>query len=287
MGCNIGRRVVAESKTPDPLRSSGAARITQRTVALVYLGVLVMVPIVAIFWRTIGDGWAQFWSAISSSQAVTAYRLTLEVAVLAVLLNAVFGVGVALLITRFRFPGRRLLGAISDLPLSVSPIVVGLALVLVYGPLDSWFGSELHSAGIQIIYSVPGMVLATAFVSLPLVLREVMPVLEEAGTEQEQAARVLGASDWQSFKRITVPTIRPALMYGIVLTFARSIGEYGAVKVVSGNVSGIGQTQTLALVIGSRVDQLQTGYYQLAFILIVVTVSAITIMSFKRKEEAP
>jgi sulfate/thiosulfate transport system permease protein len=277
---------VADSKTLDPLRGNRSARVAQRSIALVYLGGLVLVPIVAITWRTIGDGWSAFWSAISSSQAVTAYRLTLEVAVLAVLLNAIFGVGVALLLTRYRFPGRRLLGALCDLPLSVSPIVVGLALVLVYGPVDSWFGSDLQSAGIQIIYSVPGMVLATAFVSLPLVLREIMPVLEEAGTDQEQAARVLGASDWQSFMRITLPTIRPALMYGVVLTFARSIGEYGAVKVVSGNVSGVGQTQTLPLVIGSRVDQLQGGYYQLAFIMIVVTVSAIVIMSFKRREEA-
>ena len=278
---------MAESTTLDPLRGSRPARVAQRSVALVYLGVLVMVPIVAILWRTIGDGWSAFWSAITSSQAVTAYRLTLEVSVLAVLLNTVFGVGVALLLTRYRFPGKRLLGAFCDLPLSVSPIVVGLALVLVYGPLNSWFGSTLQNAGIQIIFSTPGMVLATAFVSLPLILREVMPVLEEAGTDQEQAARVLGAKDWQSFVRITLPTIRPALMYGIVLTFARCIGEYGAVKVVSGNVSGVGQTQTLALVIGDRVDQLQAGYYQLAFILIVVTVGMITVMSFKRKEEAP
>jgi sulfate transport system permease protein len=167
----------------------------------------------------------------------------------------------------------------------VSPIVVGLALVLVYGPLNSWFGTGLQSAGIQIIYAVPGMVLATSFVSLPLILREIVPVLDEAGTDQEQAARVLGANAWQSFRRITLPTIRPALMYGVVLTFARSIGEYGAVKVVSGNVSGVGQTQTLPLVIGDRVEQLQGGYYQLAFVLIVVTVTAITLVSHKRKEE--
>jgi sulfate transport system permease protein len=277
---------VAEAvTTPDSLRGGRAARVTQRSVALIYLGVLVTIPIVVITWRTIGDGWSAFWSAVSSSQAITAYRLTLEVSVLAVLLNVVFGVGMAVLLTRYRFPGRRVLGALSDLPLSVSPIVVGLALVLVYGPLDSWFGSGLQSAGIQIIYAVPGMVLATSFVSLPLILREIIPVLEEAGTDQEQAARVLGANAWQSFRRITLPTIRPALMYGVVLSFARSIGEYGAVKVVSGNVSGVGQTQTLALVIGSRVDQLQGGYFQLAFVLIVVTVTAITAVSFKRKEK--
>jgi sulfate transport system permease protein len=276
---------VAETRTANPLGINRGTRITQRTIALIYLAVLVMIPIVVITWRTIGDGWTTFWSAISSSQALTAYRLTLEVSVLAVALNVVFGVGVALLVTRYRFPGRRLLGALSDLPLSVSPIVVGLALVLVYGPLDSWFGSGLQGAGIQIIYALPGMVLATSFVSLPLILREIIPVLEEAGNDQEQAARVLGANAWQSFVRITLPTIRPALMYGVVLTFARSIGEYGAVKVVSGNVSGVGQTQTLPLVIGDRVEQLQGGYYQLAFVLIVVTVTAITVVSHKRKEE--
>jgi sulfate/thiosulfate transport system permease protein len=269
----------------NPLGAHRGTRLAQRSIALFYLGVLVLIPVVVITWRTIGDGWATFWSAISSSQAVTAYGLTLEVSVFAVLLNMAFGVGVALLLTRYRFPGRRFLGALADLPLSVSPIVVGLALVLVYGPLDSWFGTGLQSAGIQIIYAVPGMVLATSFVSLPLILREIVPVLDEAGTDQEQAARVLGANAWQSFRRITLPTIRPALMYGVVLTFARSIGEYGAVKVVSGNVSGVGQTQTLPLVIGDRVEQLQGGYYQLAFVLIVVTVTAITLVSHKRKEE--
>lgn len=277
---------MAETQTAKPLGVNRGARVAQRSIALIYLGVLVVIPIVVITWRTIGDGWSPFWSAISSSQAVTAYRLTLEVSVLAVALNVVFGVGVALLLTRYRFPGRRMLGALSDLPLSVSPIVVGLALVLVYGPLDSWFGTGLQSAGIQIIYAVPGMVLATSFVSLPLILREIVPVLEEAGTDQEQAARVLGANSWQTFARITLPTVRPALMYGVVLTFARSIGEYGAVKVVSGNVSGVGQTQTLPLVIGDRVEQLQGGYYQLAFVLIIVTVTAITAVSFKRKEES-
>jgi sulfate transport system permease protein len=275
---------VAETTTLEPLRGSRTAQITQRTVALIYLGVLVLIPIVVITWRTFSPGWAEFWSAISSSEALTAYRLTLEVSVLAVLVNVIFGVGLAMLLTRYQFPGRRLLGALADLPLSVSPIVVGLALILVYGPLDSWFGSGLQSAGIQIIYAVPGMVLATAFVSLPLILREIVPVLNEAGMDQEQAARVLGANAWQSFVRITLPTIRPALMYGVVLTFARSIGEYGAVKIVSGNVSGVGQTETVPLVIGDRVEQLQGGYFQLAFVLIVVTVTAITVVSLKQKE---
>jgi sulfate transport system permease protein len=275
---------VAEHLAAGPLRAVRTTRVAQRTLALTYLAVLVVVPIVVVTWRTFAGGWSVFWSAVSSTDAVTAYRLTLEVAVAAVALNAAFGVGVALLLTRYRFPGRRLLGALSDLPLSVSPIVVGLALILVYGPIGGWLGSGLHHAGIDIIYALPGMIMATAFVSLPLILREIVPVLEETGTEQEQAARVLGANAWQRFRRITLPTIRPALLYGVVLSFARSIGEYGAVKVVSGNVSGVGQTQTVPLVIGTRVDQLEPGYYQLAFVLIVVTVTAITVVSVKHRE---
>jgi sulfate/thiosulfate transport system permease protein len=244
----------------------------------------VLVPIVVVCYRTFDEGWSAFWSAISSSEATTAFRLTLEVSLAAVAINTVFGVGVALLMTRYRFPGRRLLGAMTDLTLSVSPIVVGLALVLVYGPIGGWFGKGLQSAGISVIYALPGMIMATAFVSMPLILREIVPVLNEAGDDQEQAARVLGANWLQTFRRITLPIIRPALLYGVVLSFARSIGEFGAVKVVSGNITGSGQTATVPLVIGNDVDQQQTGFYQLAFVLIVVTVAAITLVSVKRKE---
>lgn len=279
---------MAEATTaPRPAVPAEAARLAQRTLALTYLGVLVLVPIVVVTWRTFAGGWSAFWEAISSAEALTAFRLTLEIAVAAVVINAVLGVGLGLLMTRYRFPGRRLLGALADLSLAVSPIVVGLALILVYGPVGGWFGAGLQNAGIQVVYAVPGMILVTCFVSLPLVLREIVPVLEEAGTEQEQAAQVLGARAAQRFLRITLPIIRPALLYGVVLCFARSIGEYGAVKVVSGNVSGVGQTQTVPLLVGDRVEQMQPGAYQLAFVLIVVTVAAITAVSLKRKEEHP
>lgn len=280
---------MAESTTalPRQVLPAGTARLAQRTLALAYLAVLVLVPIVVVTWRTFADGWTAFWDAISSAEALTAFRLTLEIAAASVAINAVLGVGLGLLLTRYRFPGRRLLGALTDLSLAVSPIVVGLALILIYGPVGSWFGAGLQNAGIQIIYAVPGMILATCFVSLPLVLREIVPVLEEAGTEQEQAAQVLGAHAGQRFLRITLPIIRPALLYGVVLCFARSIGEYGAVKVVSGNVSGVGQTQTVPLLVGDRVEQMQPGAYQLAFVLIVVTVAAISAVSHKRKEERP
>jgi sulfate transport system permease protein len=262
------------------------SRYALRAVALVYVAVLVVVPLVVVGSRTVHQGWSAFWSAISSAQAVEAFRLTAIVAGSAVVLNVVFGVGAALLLTRYRFPGRRLFNGLIDLPVSVSPIVVGLALVLVYGPYNGWFGKSLHSAGISVIYAVPGMVLATAFVSLPLVVREIVPVLEEEGLDQEQAARVLGASARQRFVRITLPTIKWALAYGIVLSLARSIGEFGAVTVVSGNISGSGQTQTATLVVAERAEQLEPGAYQMAVVLIAIAVIAIVIVSLLRPKEA-
>ncbi len=263
----------------------GSAKLTKyalRSLAVVYVGVLVLIPIGVVTWRTITDGWTVFWDAISSDQAVTAFRLTLEIAIAAVAINVVFGVGTALLISRYRFPGRRLLGSLTDLSVAVSPIVVGLALVLVYGPFNGFFGKPLAHAGFPIIFSLPGMIMATAFVSMPLVLRSVLPVLDEEGIEQEQAAKVLGASAWHRFRRITLPTIRPALAYGIVLSLARSIGEFGAVKVVSGNISGVGATQTTTLLIDERSEQFEPGAYQLAFVLILITVAAIAIVSLRR-----
>lgn len=265
--------------------SSNRAKYTMRAVVVLYVAVLVFVPIIVVTWRTFEDGLGAFWSAISSEQAVTAFRLTIEIAVAAVVINTVFGVGVALLISRYRFAGRRLLGALTDLSVSVSPIVVGLALILVYGPYNGIFGKSLAANGFQVIYSLPGMIMATAFVSLPLVMRSVLPVLDEEGIEQEQAAKVLGASALQRFRRITMPTIRPALAYGIVLSLARCIGEFGAVKVVSGNISGAGQTMTATLLIDERSQQLEQGTYQLAFVLILITVAAIAFVSFRRGKE--
>jgi sulfate transport system permease protein len=265
--------------------ASSRGAVVQRSIALAYLGVLVLIPLAVITWKTVSAGWSAFWAAISSNQAVSAFRLTAEISIAAVVLNTVFGVSLALLLTRYRFRGRRLLGTLADLPISVSPIVVGLALILVYGPFSGWFGKGLADAGLPIIFHLPGMILATTFVSMPLILREVVPVLEEEGIEQEQAARVLGANAWQRFSRITLPTIRPALAFGIVLGLARSIGEFGAVRVVSGNVSGAGQTQTVPLVIAERFEQNEQGYYQLAFVLILITVLAIVVVSLRRKKE--
>jgi sulfate transport system permease protein len=214
-----------------------------------------------------------------------ALKLTALVAVLAVVINLVFGVGISLLLVRYRFPGRRILSALIDVPLSVSPVVVGLALVLAYNPRNGLFGPGLAHAGIDVIFASPGMVLATVFVALPLVIREVVPVLEEIGDDQEQASRSLGANAVQTFRRITLPSIKWAVVYGVVLSLARSLGEYGAVKVVSGNV--VGQTQTATLVVESKYQGFdQSTAYATAFLLALASVICIVVVSILRPSES-
>jgi sulfate transport system permease protein len=225
------------------------AKWVLRLLALTYLLFLLVIPIGLIGWRTFEHGVGPFIEALSTPEALHAFKVTLVVALWAVVLNTVFGVGTAILLVRHNFPGKRLLNALIDLPLAVSPVVVGLALILVYGRFAP-FGGWLDRHGIQVIFSTPGMVLATVFVSLPLVVRAVAPVLEEMGTEQEQAAQTLGAGVAQTFWRVTLPGIRAAIGYGVVLCLARALGEYGAVAVVSGRL--IGETQTLTLFVEER-----------------------------------
>ncbi|GAA1265314.1 putative sulfate ABC transporter, permease protein CysW [Planotetraspora silvatica] len=225
------------------------AKYGLRTIAVLYLFFLLVLPVGLIIWRTFGDGLGPFVEALTSASAVHAFQVTLTVALWAVAANTVFGVGTAVLLVRHRFPGKRLLNALIDLPMAVSPVVVGLALILVYGRFAP-VGGLLESWGVQVIFSTPGMVLATVFVALPLVVRAVVPVLEELGDDQEQAAHTLGASRLQAFIRITLPGIRWALAYGVVLCLARSLGEYGAVAVVSGRL--VDQTQTLTLFVEER-----------------------------------
>src|SRR4051795_6149147 len=224
------------------------ARITLRVLALAYLGALVLIPLAMILYRTFEDGIGAFIDSVTTPASISAISLSLTIVAIVVPLNVVFGLVTALALSRGRFPGRRLLEAVVALPFAISPVIVGVSLLLLWG-VNGWFGG-LADAGFQVIFSLPGMVLATLFVTLPFVVREVEPVLHEIGDEQEQAAATLGASRWQTFRRITLPAIRWGLAYGVVLTVARSLGEFGAVTVVAGGVPG--QSQTLTLLVHAR-----------------------------------
>jgi sulfate transport system permease protein len=262
---------------------SATTRWTLRLVAVAYVLILVVVPLGVMVYRTFADGIGEFVESIAAPEAVTAITLSVEVAIQAVLINTVFGVAIALLITRYRFRGRGLINTLIDLPVSVSPVIAGLALILVYGS-NGWFGGFLAAIGVQVIYSVPGIVLATCFVSLPLVVRELIPVLDEIGLEQEQAGRSLGASAWQRFWRLTIPSIRWALAYGVVLSLARALGEYGAVRVVAGNV--LGATQTMPLLAGQRYADLdENGAYAISFVMVAIAIICIIIVALLKPRE--
>src|SRR3954471_15393261 len=199
-----------------------------RSFALGYLAMILLIPLGMIFYRAFEDGLAHFWQSITTPEAIHAFYLTFLIAAIAVPLNTIFGIVCALVLVRTRFRGKAILNALIDIPFAVSPVVIGLSLILVYGQ-GGWAGQWFLDNGIQVIFSVPGMVLATIFVSLPFVVREVVPVLEEIGDEQEQAARTRGANGWQTFWRVTLPAIRWGVTYGVVLSVARAIGEFGAV----------------------------------------------------------
>jgi sulfate/thiosulfate transport system permease protein len=254
-----------------------AFRLGLRSIALLYLGGLLLVPVGMILAHTFSNGVGPVWDAMTAPDAVAALKLTLEIALIAVPLNTIFGITMALVMVRREFPGKSLLSALIDLPFAVSPVIVGFTLILVYGQ-NGWFGSWFIDQGSPIIFAVPGMVLATIFVSLPFVVREVIPVLREIGTEQEQAASTLGATPLQTFRRITLPAIRWGIVYGVVLTTARCIGEFGAVAVVSGRV--IGQTQTLTLRVSQQYENFDhTGAYTAALELAVIAIVTLFLMN--------
>jgi sulfate transport system permease protein len=244
-----------------------------RFLALGYLGLILIGPLAMMVLRTTED-LDGAWAAISNPDTIAAFKLTLTVAAIAVAVNTVFGIVCALLIVRGDIPGRGFLNAFVDLPLSLSPVIVGFALVTLYG-LNGWFG-WFQRNGYEILFATPSIVLATIFVTLPFVVREVVPTLREIGTEQEQAAQTLGASGWQTFWRITLPSIRWAVVYGVVLTAARAIGEYGAVALVSGNIAGETQTATLRV---EDAYQFAYGNYAPAYgIAFVLAATAILIL---------
>jgi sulfate transport system permease protein len=252
------------------------SRLALRTLALGYLFVLVLVPLGMILFRTFEDGFVAFWESVTTPASIAAISMSLTIVAIVV----------PLALARGRFPGRGVVQAIVDLPFAVSPVIVGVSLVLLWG-VNGWFAG-VADAGFQVIFSLPGMVLATIFVTLPFVVREVEPVLHEIGDEQEQAAATLGASRWQTFWRITLPAIRWGLAYGVVLTVARSLGEFGALTVVAGGVPG--ESQTLTLLVHARyIDDHNTfGAYAAATVLMglaLVTLLVMTVLNRKRDAE--
>lgn len=291
-------RRAGEQTAPDPLEfephvelgsggahrgavGTGRSRFALRGLALLYIGLLLGAPVAMVFYRAFEPGLAAMWESITEPNALHAFWLTIICVGVAVPLNTIFGVTSALYIVRGRGRLRRVLDAIIDLPFAISPVVVGLALILVYGQ-NGWFGEQLTSAGLQVIFSLPGMILATTFVSLPFVAREVIPVLREIGDEQEQAAHVLGAGNWQTFWRVTLPSIRWGVGYGIVLTTARALGEFGAVAVVSGKI--IGETETATLLVENRFTQFDVaGAYAASVVLAVAALIVILSMTLLQR----
>jgi sulfate transport system permease protein len=250
-------------------------KLTLRTIALGYLGLLLVVPVGMVFYRALENGIGPAWDAVTTPPAQHAFYLTCVIAAIAVPANAVFGIATAWLLARYDFRGKRILDVLIDLPFAVSPVIVGLALVLVWGR-EGWFATT------SVIFSTPGMVLATIFISLPFVVREVEPVLREEGVEQEQAAQTLGANGFQILRKIVLPTIRWGLTYGIILATARALGEFGAVAIVSGKISG--RTETMTLYVEDRFQSLDlAGAYAAALVLALIAVAVLALMTFLQR----
>ncbi len=258
-------------------------RYALRCVALFYLTVILIAPLGIVFYRTFEDGFRPAWEALSAPDTIHAFKLTLIITAIAVPLNTVFGIVCALAIVRKRFPGKGLLNAFIDLPLALSPVVVGLSLFLLYGR-TGWFGGFFERHDIQVLFALPAMIIATIFVSLPFVAREVVPTLREIGDEQEQAAKTLGANGWQTFAKITLPSIRWAVIYGVILTTARCLGEYGAVAVVSGRIQG--QTETATLRVEERYDSFDlAGAYAISIVLALIAITVLLAMTLVKPKE--
>jgi sulfate transport system permease protein len=259
-------------------------RLALRFSALGYLAAILVAPVGMVFWRAFEHGFGRFWDAIATAEAVHALELSVLIAAICIVANAVFGVLCALAIVRWKVPGRGLLNALVDLPLALSPVVVGVGLFLVYNSRTGWLGPWLQDHGIQMLFALPSMILATVFVSLPFVVREVVPLLREIGTDQEEAAATLGASGFATFYRITLPAIRWGVAYGVVLTTARALGEFGAVAVVSGHI--VGQTETLPLYVQDRHDVFDVvGVNAGAVVLAVLAMSTVLAMNLLKPRE--
>lgn len=250
--------------------------------ALLYAGLLLVGPLIGLLWGAFREGISPFLREVLSPNALHAFKLTLQLSLAATAINTVLGVCLAYVLVRDNFPGKRLLNGLVDLPFAVSPVIAGFMLVLLFGR-GGWLAPVTDALGIKMVFALPGMLLATVFVSLPFVARELMPVLEQAGTRSEAAAYTIGASPWKTFWLITAPAIRWGLLYGISLTFARAIGEFGAVLVVSGSVSGL--TETATLYIYRALDERNAvGAYAVAVVLAAFSFLLLLAMEFLKKE---
>ena len=276
-----GRDVdVMEARSRDA-RQGRRVRGLMLAAALLYVGILLVAPLAGIAWSALKGGLGTVWDTLQQPDVLHAFYLTVVITVVTVVVTSVFGVIVALVLSRDRFPGKRLVSAIVDLPLAVSPIIVGLMAVLLFGN-GGWFEPWFTAHGIQILGALPSMILVTVFVAIPFVIREVYPVLEELGMEEEQAAWTLGASRLQTFFRVTLPNIRWGLLYGIALSTARALGEVGAVLIVSGLIQG--QTETATLYIYRAFEQNQyTQGYVVALVLALVSIVLLVVIEHSKK----
>jgi sulfate/thiosulfate transport system permease protein len=266
---------------------STAVRVTLIGGALLYVTVFLMLPLAAVFMEAFAKGWQLYVAALTDSDALAAIRLTLATVVITVPLNAAFGLAAAWATTRFEFRGKELLITLIDLPLAVSPVISGLVYVLLFG-MQGWFGPRLQKHDLQVIFAVPGIVLATIFVTFPFVARELIPFMQSQGAEQDEAASVLGAGGWSIFWRVTLPGIKWSLLYGVILCTARAMGEFGAVSVVSGHVRG--ETNTLPLQVEILYNEYNfTAAFALASILTLlalVTLLAKKLIEWKTRRSA-
>jgi len=284
MSSNVGTVPRLGAKATGRVRRRRAKSRLPRVLALTYLGLLLAAPVGMIMYRTFEDGLQPVIDSLTTAEAQHAFWLTFLMVIVAVPLNTIFGVITALLMVRKRWPGKWVMNALIDLPFAVSPVIVGLALILAYGN-NSDIGGWLVDHGIEVIFTPLGMILASIFVSLPFVVREVIPVLKEIGTEQEEASETLGANSWQTFWKVTLPAIRWGVAYGVVLTTARVLGEFGAVSVVSGKLSG--ETETLTLRVKERFEHFDmVGAYSASMILAVMALATLLAMNIFKKEDS-
>ena len=245
--------------------------------ALAFLLLMLVVPLAAVFYEALKEGWKVYLASLTEPEALHAIRLTLITAAIVVPVNAVLGIAMAWLLTRFDFRGKQLLTTLLDLPFSVSPVVAGLMFVLLFGAHTA-FGSWLESHNIQIIFAIPGIILATLFVTFPFVARELIPLMQAQGDSEEQAALILGASGWQMFWRVTLPNIKWALIYGLILTNARAMGEFGAVSVVSGHIRG--ETNTIPLLVEILYNEYQfTAAFALSSLLALLAIATLILQN--------